>query len=103
VFRNNRATDAGEAAVYAGSLCNNVFIGNNFNGNYNDWGILFDWETGANTLVGNQDVVIENSPWADCDGDGVPDPNIITGRGAVLHDVVLGKKVSEAASSDKYQ
>ena len=59
-------------------------------------GAIFDAETGANTLVGNQNVVIDNGDF-DCNGDGVADPNIITGRGAVLNGVNLGDIVSDAA------
>jgi hypothetical protein len=60
--------------------------------------VIFTELTGANTLVGNQNVVIDNGNY-DCDGDGPIDPNIISGSGAVDNGVNLGDKVSEAASS----
>ncbi len=100
VVRNNKATGMGEAGVWAGAACGNTFIGNNLNGNFNDWGAIFWFTSGANTLVGNQNVVIDDGDY-DCDGDGMSDPNIITGQGAVAQGVNLGEKVSDAASSWK--
>jgi len=40
--------------------------------------------TGANVFDGNQTVVIDNGSF-DCDGDGQPDRNVISGPGRVLH------------------
>lgn len=103
VIRNNQATGAGDAGVFAWQVvCGNTFLGNNLNNNYNDWGAIFTELTGANTLVGNQNVVIDNGNF-DCDDDGVIDPNIITGLGAVKNGVNLGREISEAASSGKLE
>ncbi len=49
-------------------------------------------------MVDNKGVVVDNGNF-DCDGDGVPDPNIITGHGAVLHGVNLGEITSDAVVS----
>ena len=81
-FRNNRITGAGSAGVFAQRACGNVFVGNNLQGNADNLGLIFSLTTGANTLVGNQNVVVDLGAF-DCNGDGVADPNIITGRGAV--------------------
>jgi hypothetical protein len=99
VIRNNRITAAGETGIYADGGCLNTFFGNNLNGNANDLGAVFASAMGANTLVGNKNIVNDWEDNEDCDGDDVVDPNIITGKGAVLHGVRLGEKVSEAASS----
>lgn len=96
VIRNNQVTGAASAGVFAFRACGNVFIGNNLQGNAGNLGLIFHALSGANTLVGNQNVVIDNGA-RDCNGDGANDPNIITGRGAVLHGVNLGAVVSEAA------
>ena len=37
----------------------------------------------------------------DCDGDGMSDPNIFTGNGAVLNGVNLGEIVSDAVVSSR--
>ncbi len=98
VFRNNNARAAGEAGLFVQSACGNVFVGNNLQGNANDLGAYFAAATGANTLVGNKNVVADNGNF-DCDGDGVVDPNIITGPGRAKSGVKLGKIVSDAVSS----
>jgi hypothetical protein len=66
--------------------------------NADDIGIWFALDSGANTVVGNKNVVVDDGDY-DCDGDTFSDPNIIAGRGAVLHGVNLGDIVSEGASS----
>ena len=100
VFRNNRVTGAGIAGIYARFACGNVFLGNNLEGNADDLGALFTETTGANTLIGNENVVVDNGDF-DCDGDGVSDPNIITGDGAVLNGVNLGEIISDAVVSSR--
>lgn len=96
VIRNNKATRAGEAGTFvAVNACSNTFIGNNLNGN-TVAGAWFWFESGANMLVGNQNVVIDDGDW-DCDGDGNSDANMITGAEAILHGVQPGKEISEAA------
>lgn len=100
VVRNNRAINAGEAGIWAGLACDNTFLGNNLSGNNNDWGLYFHPWTGANTLVGNLNIVIDNG-YYDCNDDGAVDPNIITGQGAVISGVNLGKEISDSASLDK--
>ena len=87
VFRNNRITAAGSAGILAQLACTNQFVGNNLQGNAGNVGAIFDETTGANVLVGNQNVVIDNGGSLDCNGDGVSDPNIITGAGRVLRGV----------------
>ena len=56
------------------------------------------WHAGeilSRTFVGNQTIVVDDGAF-DCNGDGVADPNIITGGGAVRHGVTLGDVVSGA-------
>lgn len=93
VFGNNSITGAGVAGIFAFNACNNSFVGNNLQGN--GVGIIFPTSSGANTVVGNPGVVVDNGEF-DCDGDGVIDPNIIVGAGAILHGVNLGQDVSTA-------
>jgi len=60
--------------------------------------LQFGENTGANTLVGDKNLVDDNGEYH-CDDDEEIDPNIITGSGTVLHGVKLGEIVSEGASS----
>src|SRR3989449_4775749 len=87
-FRNNRVTGAGQGGGFADKACGNTFFGNNLNGNAGDIGLIFPGQSGANVLSGNQNVGIDDGAW-DCDGDGVNDPNIITGEGKVLQGTSL--------------
>jgi len=59
-FRSNRATGAGLAGLYAAQSCNNVFVGNNLQGNAGGLDAVFDTTSGANTLVAT--VPLEYSP-----------------------------------------
>ncbi|PYO66537.1 MAG: hypothetical protein DMD69_13610 [Gemmatimonadetes bacterium] len=94
-LRSNVVTSAGTGGVFAKLACGNAFVGNSLQGNAGNIGLLFDATTGANTVVGNGTIVIDNGAF-DCNGDGVNDPNIITGAGAVTHGVTLGEVVSGA-------
>ncbi len=96
VVWNNRLSGSGEGGVGAEYACSNVLFGNDLQGNAGNIGALLESTTGNNTLVGNRTVVYDDGD-LDCDGDGSVDPNIITGRGAVLHGVNLGAAVSGAA------
>ena len=105
VFSNNLATgagslatDASHAGLFVAQACSNVFLGNNLQGNVGNVGAIFAATTGANTLVGDGTIVIDNGAF-DCDGDGVNDPNIITGAGAVRSGMTLGDVVSDAVGS----
>lgn len=85
VFRANRVSAAGIAGITARLSCSNTFVGNDLAGNAGNVGMEFDSTTGANTYVGNPTVVVDNGVF-DCNGDGIDDPNIISGtprRGAV--------------------
>lgn len=99
--RSNMISGAGTAGlavgIQFGRSCDNVFVGNNLNGNAEDVGAIFGELSGANVLVGNANVVIDNGDF-DCDGDGMADANLIDGSGAVLNGVNLGEVVSDAVS-----
>ena len=72
---NNLVSDAGTSGAFATKgTCSNVFRGNNLN--HNPIGLHFDVATGANTYIGNKNVVVDDGDF-DCDGDGVSDPNVI--------------------------
>ncbi|NIN10306.1 MAG: hypothetical protein GTN62_03170 [Gemmatimonadales bacterium] len=71
---------------------------NNLQGNADGTGAIFANLTGANTLVGKGQIVVDNGSF-ECDADGMLDPNIITGGGKVLSGVNLGGIVSDAAVS----
>ena len=84
LFRANVVSQAGVAGMFLTAACNNTFLGNNLQGNAGDVGAIFDTPTGGNVLVGNKNVVIDDGSF-DCNGDGVLDPNIISGPGRVAH------------------
>ena len=93
VFSNNRVSGAGIAGVFPRLACGNAFVGNNLQGNPGNLGLLFDVTTGANTYAGDRTVVVDNGAF-DCDGDGVNDPNVISGPGMARHGLQLGGLVS---------
>src|SRR5437016_517814 len=99
-FSSNVVTGAASGGIFARKACGNVFVGNNLQGNGSNIGLIFPDTSGANTVVGNPTLVVDNGAY-DCNGDGVNDPNIITGAGAVMHGVNLGQVVSDAVSSSK--
>ncbi len=102
VFRNNRVTGAASAGIFAQLACRNTFVGNNLNGNANDVGLFFALTTGANTFVGNKNVVVDNGDF-DCDGDGIADPNIITGPGKEQHGLRLGPPAGDPLGNGRLQ
>ena len=95
VFSNNRITASGEGGIFAHLACRNAFMGNNVQGNAGDIGAIFPDSSGANTLAGNGTIVVDDGAF-DCDGDGLNDPNVITGAGAVRHGLHQGATVSSA-------
>jgi len=101
-FSSNVVTGAASGGIFARKACGNVFVGNNLQGNGSNIGLIFPDTSGANTVVGNPTLVVDNGAY-DCNGDGVNDPNIITGAGAVMHGVNLGQVVSDAVSSKRLQ
>jgi parallel beta helix pectate lyase-like protein len=94
VFKGNVVTGAGSAGIFAQSACRNVFLGNDLQGNAGNVGLIFRVNSGGNTFVGNGTIVVDDGAF-DCDGDGVNEPNMITGAGAVMHGVNLGEVVSD--------
>jgi hypothetical protein len=82
-FQSNLVSGAGSAGIFAQLACRNTFVGNNLQGNAGNIGAFFDATTGANTLLGNNTVVIDNGGGFDCDGDGAGDRNMIAGPGLV--------------------
>jgi nitrous oxidase accessory protein NosD len=89
VFSSNRISGAGIAGVFPSLACGNAFVGNNLQGNVGGVGLLFDVTSGANTYAGDRTVVVDNGAF-DCNGDGVNDPNIISGPGMARHGLGLG-------------
>ena len=98
VFRNNQISGAGSAGIFLTSACRNQLFGNNLQGNADDIGAVFDVPTGANIMVGNKNVVIDNGSF-DCDGDGIADPNTIGGPGRVEHGVAFGRPPDDPGAS----
>ena len=96
VFSNNQVSGAGIAGVFVRLACGNVFVGNNLQGNAGNVGLVFDVTSGANSYAGDPSVVVDNGGF-DCNGDGVNDPNIITGPGAARHGPMLGSALSDVA------
>ena len=92
VFDNNQVTPTSDAfaGVFATLACRNKFVWNIFQGS-NGIGIFFNTTTGTSVVVGNQTIIVDNGAF-DCNGDGVNDPNIITGT--VLHGMRPDETVS---------
>lgn len=74
-----------------------VVVGNNLQGNAGEMVLVFDIATGANTYVGNNNVVVDNGAF-DCDGDGVNDPNVMAGPGVARRGMSIGLSVSDAVT-----
>ena len=94
---DNRITASGVAGVLVRLACGNTFVGNNLRGNAGEMGLVFDIATGANTYVGNNNVVVDNGAF-DCDGDGVSDPNVVAGPGVARRGMNIGLPVSDAVT-----
>ncbi len=99
VFSNNRVSGAGMAGVFVRLACGNVFVGNNLQANAGLPGLVFDATTGANTYAGDRTVVVDNGAF-DCNGDGVNDPNIISGPGMARHGLGLGLDAGSGGPGD---
>lgn len=82
LFRANRVTASGKAGVLVRAACANAFIGNRLSGNGGGVAAFLDTNSGANGFAGNNDGVVDQGSF-DCDGDGVTDPNRITGTKSV--------------------
>lgn len=95
-IQNNRISGAGEGGMLFQQACSNVLLGNRLGGNGGGVGVFFDVTTGLNVLTGNTDSAVDNGDF-DCNGDGVSDPNIITGRGKVLKGLAPGDVISGVA------
>src|SRR5206468_2851845 len=74
-FSANVVTGAASGGIFARKACGNVFVGNNLQGNESNIGLIFPDTSGANTVVGNSNVIVDNGAY-DCNGDGGNDPNI---------------------------
>lgn len=97
VVRNNRVRDAGQGGMRIRQACGNTFVGNELN-RAGGFGAVFEVSTGANTLRGNGNVVFDDGD-LDCDGDGVSDPNSITGHGPVKKNGPAGVGAATSGSS----
>ena len=96
LIADNTAIGPWRAGVSATRLaCGNPFVGNHLQGNPGNLGLVFDVTSGANTYAGDRIVVVDNGAF-DCNGDGVNDPNIISGPGMARHGLGMGE--SEAAA-----
>ena len=89
IFTGNRVSGAGIAGVFPALACGNTFVGNNLQGNSGNLGLVFDATSGANTYAGDRSVVVDNGAF-DCNGDGVNDPNILSGPGMARHGLGVG-------------
>lgn len=79
LFRANDFTSIGGAAVFAQRACGNVFVGNKLTPKAGHPTIAFAATTGANAVLGPASGIEDNGD-QDCDGDGVADPNTVSGR-----------------------
>jgi hypothetical protein len=81
-LRNNIVSRTGGPGTIFDVACRNLLLGNNLQGT-GGVGVVFSVQTGANTYVGNQSIVVNDGAF-DCDGDGIVDPNALTGQGTPL-------------------
>lgn len=79
LFRANDFTSLGGAAIFAQRACGNVFVGNKLTPKAGSPTIAFATTTGANAVLGPVRGVEDNGN-QDCDGDGVADPNTVSGE-----------------------
>lgn len=79
LFRANDISSAGGAAVFAQRACNNVFVGNRLTPKDGHPTIAFAATTGANAVLGPVAGIQDNGN-QDCDGDGITDPNTMSGK-----------------------
>lgn len=99
-IQNNRISGAGLSAMFLQQACSNVLLGNHLSGNGDGVGIVFDVTTGLNVLTGNTVTALDNGAF-DCDGDGAPDPNIITGKGRVGKGIPPGEIIGPVISGGR--
>lgn len=78
VFLANHLS-GGSAAIFARRACDNVITGNVL-ASAGAWAVVFDATTGSNAFMGRGTSVLDDGS-LDCDGDGIADPNAITGAG----------------------
>ena len=97
-LRNNIVSRTGGPGMIFDVACRNLLLGNNLQG-AGGGGVVFDSQTGANTYVGNQSIVVDNGAF-DCDGDGIVDPNVLTGQGTPLVGAVVPRPAGVASTID---
>ena len=73
---NNRI-DGTPTGIHVALACANTVVGNNLQ-KVTDVGAVFEATTGANVFRGNGKLVRDEGAM-DCDGDGLVDPNSVTG------------------------
>jgi nitrous oxidase accessory protein NosD len=93
-IRDNRIRGAGLGAILLQQACSNALLGNQMDGNDDGIGAVFDVSTGLNVLTGNTVTALDNGSF-DCTGDGVVDPNIITGKGKVKNGIPPGEVLGQ--------
>lgn len=96
-FRNNLISNPGGSGLVMNRACRNVLVGNNLQLT-GVAGLVLEPETGANIYVGSRSAVVDNGSF-DCDGDGLVDPNVLTGQGTSLTGVPT-PQVAGALSTD---
>lgn len=101
-IQNNRISGAGQSAMFLQQSCQNVLLANHMSGNGDDLGVIFDVTTGANVLTGNTVPYIDDGDF-DCTGDGVADPNIITGKGHKRTGIPPGSTIGEVMQGGKHK
>lgn len=77
VFRGNLISESAAAGIEVLRACGNTFAGNELRGNMFR-AFNFQPTSGANRYLGNGELVVDNGRM-DCDGDGAPDPNLVSG------------------------
>lgn len=79
LYRANEMTSLNGPTAFLQKACGNVLVGNRFTAPANVPTVAFARSTGSNELLGSSAGVEDNGDF-DCDGDGVSDPNGITGK-----------------------
>jgi hypothetical protein len=94
---SNVVRNAGIAAFVARNACSNSFLGNAIAG-ITPLGFDLQATTGDNHIAGSSGVVIDAGAY-DCDGDGVNDPNKVTGNATVVGASSVGSIAGLTASA----
>jgi nitrous oxidase accessory protein NosD len=100
-FQGNVLAMTGQMGILLDRACGNTLAGNNLQ-HAAPVGLQLGQETGANSYAGNRSLVVDDGAY-DCDGDGVADPNILSGTGTPLSGMAINRPFAPEASNGALQ